>query len=50
MKEPNIEQLDQILLSMFEDQDQLRWLSKAANSTEFDEYIYALSDECAKEK
>lgn len=51
MKNPHIEErLDQMLLFIFEDQDQLHWLAKAANNVEFDEYIYALSDEYAKEK
>jgi hypothetical protein len=51
MKKPHIEErLDHMLLYIFENQDQLHWLAKAANSTESDEYINALSDEYAKEK
>jgi len=45
------ERLDQMLLFIFEDQEsKFHWLAKAANNVEFDEYIYALSDEYAKEK
>ena len=49
MKERNIEErLDQMLLFIFETQDQLHWLGQAANNTNFDDYIYMVSDEYAK--
>jgi len=39
MKNPHIEErLDQILMFIFEQQDRLHWLGKAANNVEFDEY------------